>query len=1038
MGRKGRSRHASASAKIAAAAALAVSAVARADQLSFTNSNGDFVWPESGNWIDNTLLSNHALPVAGDIAVFTDNGAGTVYLDSAQSIGTLEFTNQSNSYTFAGSTNTNTMATLTLSTINFTNSAAGNVIGPTVAIQQAGSSQLQILGNQNSLDIQGPITAPQGLDITQTDGEVILENASNTAGASSIYGGGLTATSPAAIAGISSLQFEYGATRVPILTLMASNAQTASGLPSLTVDNNAMMYFNLVSSSDAEPLGTPNLTASTITFKSLTLQSNAMMTIATPYTSDVAGVTTLNIMKKGTLDVAAANFFDPPTNFDIGSITDESTKSTLTFDGGGITSIASNSTRNGPTTISGGLVALSTYQGLGTGTITIGAGTTNSFGGLDPGGALELSTAAGAGFPTLVNVAAYAALGGNLANAIYSGAGENVSLATNSILFPNSGSALPGQVGGQAVYWLGITSDSASYSVGNGGTDIYKGAALGTFTTDAAIPVGGFIGTISDPFSQDLLVHASGFTAIGQPDSVSNGLPSAIGVGPTFNSVDGVGDITYDGTGTEMAFFAPIAGTATTINLSNSATGIADSYFALDSSGDVAAGQIYNLTSGTTVEMYQSDAVHGTLNVDAGALLLESANGGQTQGTYHIASGGKLQVTEQYSAPTAGATYEWDAGSIVNFAVADVDTASASSSTSSWFSPNSDVLVDYASTVINSLSGVSLELGAGHRITTDRGGMLFDGAIGADPGAASNANFIFSAAQNSILDTNDSVTLGPTQTLQIGDTNTWGVNNMTQNGTVVLGGNMSVQNVNVVAGTLTIQTSFPTTSVITNNAAITVQGNFVSTVGTIVGTGSIDVLGIGQLVANNITQPSLNSDGYTEIINAASFGNVTGGGTLQVDSGATLTAGNFNMATGELADNGTVSISGKGTVGYIDGTGTLTLQSGSRLSIAQGYDTINILSGLTLNGSGSTLGTLDIEDNALVITYTGASPQNQIRNWIIDGYDGGYWDGPGITSSVAQYDASNPGSSPYQGNAAIGYADNNDIGNTDYPLPTAY
>jgi hypothetical protein len=51
-----------------------------------------------------------------------------------------------------------------------------------------------------------------------------------------------------------------------------------------------------------------------------------------------------------------------------------------------------------------------------------------------------------------------------------------------------------------------------------------------------------------------------------------------------------------------------------------------------------------------------------------------------------------------------------------------------------------------------------------------------------------------------------------------------------------------------------------------------------------------------------------------------------------------------------------------------------------------------------------------------------------VRTAIINGFDDFKWDGHGITSSVSEEDAAS--GVPYGGNSAVGYADNNDIGNS--------
>jgi hypothetical protein len=89
------------------------------------------------------------------------------------------------------------------------------------------------------------------------------------------------------------------------------------------------------------------------------------------------------------------------------------------------------------------------------------------------------------------------------------------------------------------------------------------------------------------------------------------------------------------------------------------------------------------------------------------------------------------------------------------------------------------------------------------------------------------------------------------------------------------------------------------------------------------------------------------------------------------------------------------------------------------------------VSGLTINNlnEGSKF---NIGNGSVVIAYTnGVSPVSTIRSYIQAGFDNFNWDGPGITSSVAQADAAT--GSPYGGDSAVGYADNNDLGNSSLP-----
>ncbi|HUU91784.1 MAG TPA: S8 family serine peptidase [Phycisphaerae bacterium] len=54
------------------------------------------------------------------------------------------------------------------------------------------------------------------------------------------------------------------------------------------------------------------------------------------------------------------------------------------------------------------------------------------------------------------------------------------------------------------------------------------------------------------------------------------------------------------------------------------------------------------------------------------------------------------------------------------------------------------------------------------------------------------------------------------------------------------------------------------------------------------------------------------------------------------------------------------------------------------------------------DGGGSPTATLDLTDNNLIVDYDGTNPFSDIQDWIREGYNGGGWDGTGITSSDAK------------------------------------
>jgi fibronectin-binding autotransporter adhesin len=137
-------------------------------------------------------------------------------------------------------------------------------------------------------------------------------------------------------------------------------------------------------------------------------------------------------------------------------------------------------------------------------------------------------------------------------------------------------------------------------------------------------------------------------------------------------------------------------------------------------------------------------------------------------------------------------------------------------------------------------------------------------------------------------------------------------------------------------------------------------------------------------------------------------------GSTTINAGATLTFSStadksFLTNSANVTNNGTLQISGLGTLGTITGTGTLSVSNLLQLAAN---------TGTTQQAALSITGTLDITNNAFVISFGGnADPMSTIAGYIKSGYDNGKWDGTGLISSTA---ASTPGT-------AVGYAD----GNTD-------
>jgi len=155
---------------------------------------------------------------------------------------------------------------------------------------------------------------------------------------------------------------------------------------------------------------------------------------------------------------------------------------------------------------------------------------------------------------------------------------------------------------------------------------------------------------------------------------------------------------------------------------------------------------------------------------------------------------------------------------------------------------------------------------------------------------------------------------------------------------------------------------------------------------------------------------SFDTPATTGFLNFLSFGrainsvNLTGsaGSTLEVNAGTTFTGGILNITgAGSVTVNGSANHTGGTTVG----AGTLRVDSGS-----YGTGTSGTLLGsgslyktgagtLTLAHSPIISNNLVLNNNSLIVNYTGSSPASSIRSQLQAGYGPGVWSGTGITSS---------------------------------------
>jgi len=100
--------------------------------------------------------------------------------------------------------------------------------------------------------------------------------------------------------------------------------------------------------------------------------------------------------------------------------------------------------------------------------------------------------------------------------------------------------------------------------------------------------------------------------------------------------------------------------------------------------------------------------------------------------------------------------------------------------------------------------------------------------------------------------------------------------------------------------------------------------------------------------------------------------------------------------------------------------GTVQVPASGSANASTGASRVTQL--IIAGGPAAPTAKLDLTNNALVIAYTGGSPQNDVRQLLLAAYAGGGWTGNGLTSTLA-------GGSPAM---ALGYADNTAIGKTTF------
>ena len=165
---------------------------------------------------------------------------------------------------------------------------------------------------------------------------------------------------------------------------------------------------------------------------------------------------------------------------------------------------------------------------------------------------------------------------------------------------------------------------------------------------------------------------------------------------------------------------------------------------------------------------------------------------------------------------------------------------------------------------------------------------------------------------------------------------------------------------------------------------------------------------------------------------------ITNNGNLVFDRSGTITAANPIAGSGVVRQTGAGTLILSATNSYTGGTsvqggtlvtatnlsnGTLAISSATA-RVAQRTANNDPASADHRAGVSITSGTLDLNNNAMIVDYAGASPLLAIRSQLITGYATGNWNGPGIDSTSASNDSSHA--------SALGYGEASTLGITTF------
>jgi fibronectin-binding autotransporter adhesin len=1046
---------------------------------AFWNTTGGGAWETAGNWMPDTVPTN-----AGDTANFDPNPPGitsgsTVTIGANHTVGTMNFQN-SNSYTIANGGSFSLTIDNAGSGGAINDNQGSHVIAvPLILSDSSGSTGVAVANSGDTMTFSGAISGADGLSMSG-NGSMILSANNSYAGPTSVDSGTLQVGTGGATGslGSSTATIVLGGT---LIYDVSGNVNVVNNLVpnGSNVGNLVQSGTGTLTLSGANSIGGLSINAGEVLLNNaaaLSATGNLTMVGGTKLDLNGNNATVGAISGAGTIDDVSAGGTITLTTGNANSasysgvIQNTTGSVALVKSGAGVETLSGTNTYVGGTTINAGAIKAASSGALGDAAATVAIN--------DPQG-LQLGNGVNIVNPISIN----AGVGSNeFEDVPDDGASATISSAITvngggAVQF-RVGTSAGGATPDSTITLNGATAAGGSEILITRGNVVFAGNASVVSTNSSAMILGRF--NPNDTLNLTLQDNASmsgiGINIGGNGSTSNDDLNAFVTLSGNSSLSAGIGALNVDA--------SAITGNTTSLTLGGTSTVSAGSITDSSAALLVANSATVILNGGTILATAGDVDMTGGGNPDSDVFLpnlafLNSGGPLNVPTSFGVASGGgtinnggfSITIAQSFGDQGGGLTYTGSGTTILannssfsgNATLAGgtlvVANGSGSATGRGTLTVNSGVL---ASASAAQMTALNTNFGGGYAST---GAGFITGLVT----SGSGANTIAPGG----LGTIGTITLGALTTNS----------NMTLDfdlGSPVSGGSYAGDMINLTSGPLTVgsgtdialganpsasgdyrlfEGSFGTPTL--SNFVLPSLNGYSFGLSTSVDPGYLDLVVVAptfltwnntggsgdgatwntsQQNWNNGSAPAIYADGNVVTFNDTNNGHyaVTLNSTVQPGSVTVNSTGNYAISgTGHIAGAGSLSKSGSGTLTLSTAdtySGGTTVSAGTLVAAANGAlpdGSLSITGGevqLATNTGAANLtslsissgGVLDITNNHVIVPDAGGVIDATIRSYLVDGYNGGNWNG----TAGGAIDTSATTGTKY----ALGYADGADSG----------